>query len=140
VDVRLAVARKEVIKVAAEMLTKNGQTASAPIPATAAPEDELREWVRQHVERVRRLTLHIAWFLLGMVVLTPVWALVEWQTNGGFERWSENSNPRDWEPWLLYIGLAWGLWVAFVALRADFDRPTTEAEIEREVRRLRSRD
>jgi hypothetical protein len=60
------VARKEVIKVAAEMLTKNGQTASAPIPTTAASEDELREWVRQHVERVRRLKLHIAWFLLGM--------------------------------------------------------------------------
>jgi hypothetical protein len=132
----LAVARKEVINVPAGLLTKNERVASPGIPASTV-EDELREWARKHVERVRRLKLHVAAFVLGMVVLTPVWALVEWQDNGGFERWSDNSQPGDWEPWILYVALAWGLFVAVDALKVYFDRPTTEAEIDRQVRRLR---
>jgi hypothetical protein len=135
----LAVARKEVIKVCAEILTKNERTASQPLPPSTALEAELRVWARKHVERVRRLKLHVAAFVFGMVVLTPVWALVEWQDNGGFERWSDNSQPGDWEPWILYIALAWGLFVAIAAVKVYFDRPTSEAEIDREVRRLTSR-
>jgi H+/Cl- antiporter ClcA len=134
----LAVARKEVIMVTAEMLTENGRTAAQPIPATA-PDDELRAFARKHVERVHRLKLHVAAFVLGMIVLTPVWALTEWQSNGGFERWSDNSQPGDWEPWILYVALVWGLVVAIAALKVYFDRPTTEAEIDREVERLVSR-
>jgi hypothetical protein len=84
------------------------------------------------------LKLHVAAFVLGMVVLTPVWLLVEWQDNGGFERWSNNGNPGDWEPWILYVALIWGLVVGIAALKAYFDRPTTEAEVDRAVRRLRS--
>jgi hypothetical protein len=126
--------------VPAEMLTKDGRMVTVPIPTTPAPEDEtLRRWARQHVERVHRLKLHIAAFVLGMIVLTPVWALVEWQSNGAFERWSANGNPGDWEPWILYVGLVWGLVVAIVALRTYFDRPTTEAEIERTIERQRER-
>ena len=123
----------------AEMLTKNEQKASPPLPSTTAPDDELRKWARQHVERVQRLKLHVAAFLLGMVVLTPVWLLVEWQDNGAFKHWSSNGNPGDWEPWILYVALIWGLVVGIAALKAYFDRPTTEAEVDLEVRRLRSR-
>ena len=120
-----------------EMLTKNERTVPAPTPA--AQEDEVREWARTHVERVRRLKLHFAGFVLGIAVLTPVWALVEWQDNGGFERWSDNSQPGDWEPWILYVALVWGLILAIAALRVHFDRPATEAEIDREIRRLTAR-
>ena len=136
----LAVARKEVINVPAELLTKNERSASPPISTSTSGDDELREWARKHVERVRRLKLHVAAFVLGMVVLTPVWALVEWQDNGGFKRFdfSDDGTPGDWEPWILYVALIWGLVVAIMALKADFDRPTTEAEIDREVRRLQS--
>jgi hypothetical protein len=51
------------------------------------------------------------------------------------QRWSDNSQPGDWEPWILHAAFIWGLFVAFVALRTYFDRPTTEAQIDREVRR-----
>lgn len=121
----------------AELLTRNERPAP-PIPISAQPDDELRKWARKHVERVRRLKLHVAAYVLGMIVLTPFWALVEWQANGGFERWSDNSQPGDWEPWILYVALIWGLVVVIGALKAYFDRPTTEAEIDREVDRLRS--
>jgi hypothetical protein len=50
------------------------------------PVDSEREWARRHLERVRRLKLHAAAFVVGMIVLTPVWALTQWQTSGGFER------------------------------------------------------
>lgn len=48
----------------AETLTKNEQKASPPLPSTTAPDDELRKWARQHVERVQRLKLHLAAFVL----------------------------------------------------------------------------
>jgi hypothetical protein len=45
------------------------------------------------VLRMQRLKFHVVAWLFGMVVLTPLWALIEWQDNGGFERWSNNSQP-----------------------------------------------
>ena len=124
----------------AEMLTKNGRTAPAPAAAPAPPpEDELRRWARQHVERVRHLKKSVAYFVLGMLVLTPIWALIQWQDNGAFERFSTHSNPGDWEPWILYVALVWGLLVSIDAVKVYFDRPTTEAEIDREIERLVSR-
>ena len=73
-----------------------------------------------------------------MMVLTPLWAVIEWQYNGGFERFSNDSQPGEWEPWILYVGGIWALVVAVLAWRMRFDRPTDEAEVEREIRRLRS--
>jgi hypothetical protein len=137
----LAVVRKEVINLPAELLTKDERPASPPIATSTSRDDELRQWARMHVERVRRLKLHVAAFVLGMVVLTPVWALAEWQDNGGFKRFdfSDDGTPGDWEPWILYVALIWGMVVAIMALKTYFDRPTTEAEIDREVKRLTSR-
>ena len=110
------------------------------ITAKDTPTDaELRRFTRARLERIRRLKFHLAAWVLGMIVLTPVWALIEWQDNGGFERWSNNSYPGDWEPWILYIGGVWALVIAIFALQVYLDRPTTEAEIDSEIQRLRSR-
>ena len=61
------------------------------------------------VLRLERLKFHVAAWLFGMAVLTPLWALIEWQDNGGFERWSGNSQPGDWDPWILAVGGIWAL-------------------------------
>jgi hypothetical protein len=121
-----------------EILTKDEYRVrqTLPPPAVSTEKDELREWARRHVERVRKLKLNIAAYVVGMAVLTAVWALVEWQDNGAFERFSGGNNPGDWEPWILYPALIWGFFVALDAVKTYFDRPTTEAEIDREVRRL----
>ena len=100
---------------------------------------ELRRFARTRLEGVRRLKFHVAAWALGMVVLTPLWMLIEWQDNGGFERWSDNGNPGDWEPTMLYVAVIWALVIGVLALRQFVDRPTSEAEIEREVERLKSR-
>jgi hypothetical protein len=121
-----------VINVPAETLTGSEFEASQP-------DDELREWARKHIKRVRSAKAHVWAFVLGMIVLIPLWILVEWQSAGGFERFSDGDQPGDWEPWILYIAIPWGLCVAFIALSAYFDRPTTEADVDREVRRLAAR-
>jgi hypothetical protein len=74
------------------------------------------------VDRVNRLKFHVAAWVLGMVLLTPLWALIEWQDNGGFERWSDNGQPGSWEPWSLYVGGIWALVVAGLALRIYLGR------------------
>ncbi len=61
-------------------------------------------------------------------MLTPLWALIEWQDNGRFERWSNNGQPGDWEPWILYVGGAWALVIAVLALHAYSDRTAGKAE------------
>jgi hypothetical protein len=75
--------------------------------------------------RIQRLKFHIAAWLFGMVVLTPLWALIEWQDNGGFERWSNNSQPGDWDPWILIVGGIGALAVlGLLVARQVFERPT----------------
>jgi len=58
---------------------------------------------------MQRLKFHAAAWLFGTVVLTPLWALIEWQDNGCFERWSNNSQPGDWDLWILIVGAVWAL-------------------------------
>jgi len=82
----------------------------------ATADAELRRVTRVQLERIGRLKFHVAAWVLGMIVLTPLWALIEWQDNGGFERWSNNSQPGDWEPWILYVGGIWALVIAILAL------------------------
>jgi hypothetical protein len=137
----LKLARKEVIAMPTETLMSNERKSSQQLVVTpaAVEETELRKWARQHVERVHRLKLHLAAYVFGMIILTPIWALAEWGANGSFERFSANSQPGDWEPWILWPALIWGMWVGFVALRTYWDKPTTEAEIDREIDRLQAR-
>ena len=125
-----------------EMLSKTRPTTPAP-PAGRRDEPvqdgELRAWARKHVERVRKLKRDLAIYVLGLTTLTGIWVLVEWQDNGGFQRLSDNGNPGDWEPWVLYVALIWGFFLVLDALKVYFDRPATEADIDRELERLASR-
>jgi hypothetical protein len=74
--------------------------------------------------RVQRPKFHVAAWLFGMAVLTPLWALIEWQDNAGFERWSNNGQPGDWDPWILVVGGVWALAVlGLFAVRHVFERP-----------------
>ena len=52
-----------------------------------------------------------------MTVITPLWALIEWQV-----RWGNNSQPGEWEPWFLYVGGIWALVIVFRAVRAFSNR------------------
>ena len=121
----------------AEMLAESKEAPPDRSATTAGPDEELRTWARKHVERVHKLKRDIAIFLLGIATLTGIWAIVEWQDNGGFQRLSDNGNPGDWQPWIFYVALVWGFFVLLDALKVYFDRPTTEEEIDRQVERIR---
>jgi hypothetical protein len=69
-------------------------------------------------ERIGRLKFHVAAWVLGMLIVTPLWALIEWQDNGGFERWSDDGQRGSWEPWILYAGGIWALAIVALTLRA----------------------
>jgi hypothetical protein len=85
----------------------------------------VRPTADRRVLRSQRLKFHAAAWLFGMVVLTPLWALIEWQDNGGFERWSDASRPGDWDPWVLVVGGVWAMSVVgLVAVRWARERPT----------------
>jgi hypothetical protein len=66
--------------------------------------------------RFEGLRFHVAAWALGMLVLTPIWALIEWQDNGGFERFGSGSQPGEWEPWILYVGGIWALAIGVLEL------------------------
>lgn len=68
-----------------------------------------------------RLKFHVAAWALGMLVLTPVNLLIEWQDNGHFERWSSNSQPGSWDPWVLQIG---AIWACVIVLGVLWERAT----------------
>ena len=120
-----------------ETLTKNGPVTLGA--AAAERDDELREWARKHVERANKLKRDAAAFVFGMLVLTAIWAIVQLQDNGAFARFSDGDNPGDWEPWIFYVALVWGFLLGIDALKTWFDRPTTEADVDRTIERLRSR-
>jgi H+/Cl- antiporter ClcA len=90
----------------------------------AATTDEIRRFARRRLEGVRRLKFHVAAWVLGMVVITPLNVLIEWQDNRGFERLSGNSQPGSWDPWVLEIGGIWALVIAALALVVYVDRPS----------------
>ena len=116
-----------------QLLAEDVETARESQPA----EEPMHEWARKHLERVHKLRVNIAVYFVGMFVLTCVWAITQWSDNGSFERldFSPEGAPGPWEPWIVYPGLIWGLFVAIDALKVHFDQPITEGAIDREVRR-----
>jgi hypothetical protein len=91
------------------------------------PDPRLRARAYARLERRARLKFHAAAWLLGMVLLTTVNVLIEWQDNGGFERISRDSQPGSWDPWILYVGGIWALAIAIViALPVYLERRNPE--------------
>jgi len=118
--------------------TRSGGTESLLVMPTS--DEELRSLALKQIERHRRLELRASAYVLGMLVLTPVWVVSEYvRADGWPQRLSHSGNPGDWSPWIIWVALAWGFYVAMTALAIHFRRPTTEAEMERELERLRRR-
>jgi hypothetical protein len=131
---------EEVTTVPTDTITTNDRVETAVTPAAPTKDEELRRAARKQLENVRKFKLYLSAYVLGMLVLTPVWALTEYLNADGWpERFSEQSNPGDWNPWILWVALGGLLLVGIAALRAYFTKPITEADVDREVERLTSR-
>jgi hypothetical protein len=125
-----------------ETVTTNGRVTSDAVPETIASGDDeaLRRFALRHLERVRKFKLYLSVYLLSMFVLTPVWIVTQYETaDGWLEHLSSRSRyPGDWDPWIIWVALIGAVLVAIAGYRAYFDRPNTEAEVEREIQRLKS--
>ena len=126
-----------------ETLTTNERVVSEQAPGSTRPseDDELRKFAVRHLENVRKFKIYLSIYVLSMLVLTPVWIVTQYESaDGWLEHLSSRSRyPGDWDPWLIWVALVGGVLVAIAGLRAYyFDRPTTEADIDREVERLKS--
>ena len=126
-----------------ETLTTNERVVSEQAPGITrlSEDDELRKFAVRHLENVRKFKIYLSIYVLSMLVLTPVWVVTQYESaDGWLEHLSSKSRyPGDWDPWLIWAALVGGVLVAIAGLRAYyFDRPTTEADIDREVERLKS--
>jgi hypothetical protein len=137
---KLLEAREEVTDMLSEPTTKNGRvTRKPPLPAVRAEESVLRRQAVNRLERVRRFKLHVVSFAVGMLILTPIWVLSEYQNAEGWpDRFSDSAGPDTWNPWLFWVFIVWGGIVAIHGVKTYFRREPTEAEIRREVQRLKA--
>jgi hypothetical protein len=119
--------------------TDDRPTTELKLTGTAG-DDELRARAVKQVERVKNFKLHLVASFLGMLLLTCIWAISEYHNAGGWptEGFSQSSSiPHVWNDWIIW---PWMVWVFVMAVRAYAvfsRRPASEADIQREMNRIR---
>lgn len=125
-----------------ETVTTNERVTSEVAPEIVRSRDDeaLRKLALQHLEHIRKFKRYLAVYLLSMLVLTPVWIVTQYETADGWPKHlsSRSRYAGDWDPWIIWVALIGAVLVVIAGLRVYFDRPTTEAEVEREINRLKS--
>jgi hypothetical protein len=123
-------------------VSKNGRVTSAQGAAAQIREEKaLRKLAVEHLENVRRFKRYLWVYVLSMAVLTPIWVITQYeQADGWLKHLSSRSRyAGDWDPWLIWVALIGAFVVGLAAYRAYFDRPETEADVKREMERLKTR-
>ena len=91
-------------------VSENGRvTSETPAEVVRSQDDSaLRELAVEHLENVRRFKRHLSVYLLGMLVLTPIWVITQYeQADGWLQHLSSRSRyAGDWDPWLIWVGLS----------------------------------
>ncbi len=83
----------------------------------------LREQALRRVKKRHDFHSHVFVYLSVNIVLWGIWAVI-------------GVTSDSWNPWPLWVTLAWGLGVIFNAWDVYVRRPITEAEIRREMDKL----
>lgn len=91
----------------------------------ASSPEGLRDQALRRVKKRRDLHTHAFAYLTVNVLVWGIWAIIV-ATSGS------------WFPWPLFMTLGWGVGLALNPWVVHFRRPITEAELQREIERLRS--
>ena len=105
-------------------------------------DDALREVATRQAERVRNFKLHLISFLGGIVALGVIWMLTEYfQDSTWPSRFADadDGNPGTWNPWFFYAVGIWAIVLGVHAVKTYAHRAPSEAEIQSEIDRIRSR-
>ena len=90
-------------------VSENGRVTSETTAEVVRSWDDsaLRELAVEHLENVRRFKRYLSIYLLGMLVLTPIWVITQYeQADGWLQHLSSRSRyAGDWDPWLIWVGL-----------------------------------
>ena len=138
---------------ATETLTKNGRTALGIGQLKEKAEaDRLRTLALEQIYRLRRFKLHLLAFAAGLPLLGLLWVLTEYYEEHTWP--SRFASAPDvagtWETWFFWVAGIWTIILVVHALRTYFGppigpigryirRPVAQAELDREVERLRSK-
>ena len=105
-------------------------------PATTA--QPARQQAIQQIQRRRRFRIRVTMGILGMMILTIIWALTEYHNAGGWPAngFSQSSGiPNVWNYWIIYPFIAWVVLTAAGALSVYLRKPISEGQIKREIER-----
>ncbi len=106
----------------------------------APDEQRVRELAVEQIERERRFHMRAFSAAAVSVLLVIVWAITEYNNAGGWPTsgFSQSSGVQhEWNSWIIYPLVAFGLAVAIDAWKTYRRRPISEGEIRREMDRLR---
>lgn len=102
--------------------------------------NDLRKLAAERIQRRRNFTTHVIANCAATVFLVLVWAVTEYRNAGGWPTGFRTGRMNhDWDPWIIYPVLAGTVALGLHAWIAFGRRPTTDAEIEREVARIEGR-
>jgi 2TM domain len=82
-------------------------------------DDDIRDQARAQIKKRRDFGAHAVSYVLVNLLLIGIWAA----TGAGYF-------------WPIWVLLGWGIGLAFNAWDVFFRRPITEADVEREMRRM----
>lgn len=92
---------------------------------TTTNDDELRKRATERVQNKRAFTTHAASYVLVNALFWVIWAFNDASASTGI-------------PWPAYVMFFWGIGLAFHAWNTFGRREVTDADIDREMERMRS--
>jgi hypothetical protein len=112
--------------------------AGSDLTTSAITAQLARQQAIQQIQRRRRFRIRVTMGILGMMILTIIWALTEYHNAGGWPAngFSQSSGiPNVWNYWIIYPAIAWVLLTAADAWWVYGRKPIPETEIRREIDR-----
>lgn len=103
------------------------------------PDQSVRDLAIKQLERKRRFLAHAVGTAFATVILVVIWAATEYNNAGGWPTrgFSESSSiPHVWNIWIIYPVIGLALILALNAWRTYYQKPISQSEIQREMRRL----
>jgi 2TM domain len=122
--------------------TKPTTNGAPPVVVVPPKEDEeqLHKLAVEQIERKRRFHMRAFGAAAVAVLLVIIWAITEYHNAGGWPTsgFSQSSSiPHKWNSWIIYPIIGLSFFVAIDWLQTVRRRPITEAQIRREMDRLR---
>jgi hypothetical protein len=118
-------------------ISHDATTDGGPVAAASREQLARQEAIKQ-IGRRRRFWISTAFSLVGMILLTAIWAITEYHNAGGWPTsgFGQSSGIHDvWNCWIIYPLIAWVLLTVAHGWSVYAHKPISEREIQREIER-----